>query len=289
MKRLSLLLALLAASAAAHPAYAATPAPIHRYQTGKAVRGLQWMLQGHRPSVYKIAAWRHPINGVYDKRLAQAVRNTKWRLGYKPTNLNGNVAGPTFIGYLKGDHRPFVMRLEAGKRAVALAKAKYRLAHPPVSAKVQLLISDGQYLIARNNFIGYSQVVRMQIVRQRLRLPPLLRFIFEDCSSSVTGLYWLAGLPDPNGRGYDGYGYTGTLASHGRVVWRLGQPLSQLRPGDLIFYGGGFPHHHVTMYLGNGRAFLAWDQHGAIQRSSLVQTGCGRRSSVRRMNGVHGA
>jgi hypothetical protein len=254
MRRLTVLAALLAALITAGPVQAATGA--HRYQTGKNVRALQWLLAGHRPSVYKINAWRHPINGVYDKRVATAVHNMKYRLGYSTAALGGNVAGARFIGYLKGQPRPFTYRLTAGKRVVELQKRKYQLAPPPVSAKVKLLVTDAEYLIAHANLVNYTQDARrMQIVRQQIHLPPLLRYIYEDCSSSVTGLYWLAGLPDPNGRGYDGYGYTGTLAAHGNIVWRLGLPLSLLRPGDLIFYGGGFPHHHVTMYLGNGRVF----------------------------------
>lgn len=256
MKRLIALLAAIVAGLvcfdiAAH----AANTPVHRYQTGQNVRNLQWLLQGHRPSVYKIAAWHHPINGIYDKRLAAAVRNMKWRLGYPTGSLNGNRAGATFIGYLKGDQRPFSYRLTTGKRLLWLAKRRREIKNPPLSAKVKTLISDGQYLINHARLVGYSQVVRMQIVRQKIHLPPLTRFISEDCSSSVTGLYWLAGLPDPNGRGYDGYGYTGTLAAHGRIVWHLGDSLALLRPGDLVFYGGGFPHHHVTMYLGAGRVF----------------------------------
>ena len=35
-----------------------------------------------------------------------------------------------------------------------------------------------------------------------------------DCSGFVTLCYKWAGAPDPNGRGYDGYGYTGTLLQH---------------------------------------------------------------------------
>jgi hypothetical protein len=263
----ALILVLILISPSAH----AATGGLHRYQTGKAVRGLTWLLGGHRPSVYRIQAWRHPVTNVYDKRVAAAVRNMKWRIGYPHQSLNGNVAGATFIAYLKGKHRPISYRVTAGNRIVALQKQRYNLAHPPTSAKVALLIKDAQYLISVRSAIGYSQTTRMQIVRLRLRVPPLSRFIYEDCSSSVTGLYWLAGLPDPNNRGYDGYGYTGTQANHGQVVWHLGQPLSLLRPGDLVFYGGGFPHHHVTMYLGNGRVFSHGSSTGPLNLPVLYR------------------
>lgn len=68
-----------------------------------------------------------------------------------------------------------------------------------------------------------------------------------DCSESATLCYRWAGLPDPNGNGYNGAGYTGTLIEHGRRI-----AIAQARPADLIFYGrGGWPTH-VVVYLGDG-------------------------------------
>src|SRR5437667_43878 len=60
-----------------------------------------------------------------------------------------------------------------------------------------------------------------------------------DCSESVTLTAHLAGLRDPNGRDYDGTGYTGTLldyldnyteATHARI-------------GALVVFGGGTGEH----------------------------------------------
>jgi hypothetical protein len=224
---------------------------VHRYQTGQPVRNLEWLLAGHKPSIFKLVSWRHPISGVYDQRVVDAVANMKYRLGFPKTQLGGGVAGARLIEILKGERkRPFAWKLRTGNRVSATVTGAVIQA-----PKVRTLVADANYLIAHASLVRYSQTRRMDIVRLHLRLPPLNRVIFEDCSSSTTGLYWLADLPDPNGRGYDGYGYTGTQSAHGRIVWRLGQPLSLLRPGDLIFYGGGWPHHHVTMYLGNGRVF----------------------------------
>lgn len=63
-----------------------------------------------------------------------------------------------------------------------------------------------------------------------------------DCSSSFTLHHKEGGAPDPNGRGYDGQGYTGTLVNRGH--WT-----SNPQPGDAFFYGdqgGGVPGHVVT-------------------------------------------
>lgn len=121
------------------------------------------------------------------------------------------------------------------------------------------IIAAALALYAIRDRVHYTQSSRrMQIVKQKLR-PPFAtpRDIYEDCSSSVTGLYFVAGAADPNGRGYDGLGYTGTLSGHGRVV-----RLEEARPGDLVFYGPGWPWGHVALYLGKGRVLSHGSERG---------------------------
>lgn len=77
-----------------------------------------------------------------------------------------------------------------------------------------------------------------------------------DCSGFVTNCYYGGGASDPNGRDFDGAGYTGTLLSHGKKI-----SVIQLKPGDLILYGysrgkPGFPvgsPTHVSLFVGEGR------------------------------------
>ena len=59
-----------------------------------------------------------------------------------------------------------------------------------------------------------------------------------DCSAFVTYCYSWAGAPDPNGLGYNGQGYTGTLLGHGTQI-----SLSQVVPGDVVVYGPGTGWH----------------------------------------------
>jgi cell wall-associated NlpC family hydrolase len=66
-----------------------------------------------------------------------------------------------------------------------------------------------------------------------------------DCSALATWAYYASGLRDPNGLGFNGYGYTGTMQSHGVRV-----PLSKAKPGDCVFYSNP---DHVAIYVGNGR------------------------------------
>lgn len=131
------------------------------------------------------------------------------------------------------------------------------------------LVAYATYLISKASMVHYSQKIegsgrRMQIVRDRMRgWPPLPHAIYEDCSSSVTGLYWLCGLPDPNGRGYDGYGYTGTQVVNGQ---RIALTPGAWRIGDLLIYGNSLSDtRHVAMLIGkDGRVFSHGSESGPV-------------------------
>lgn len=103
--------------------------------------------------------------------------------------------------------------------------------------------------------IHYTQgPARMYGVRHKIR-PPKIPY-YEDCSSFSTWCYWGAGVSDPNGLGYNGWGYTGTLAQHGS---RTTNP----QPGDLAFYGR-YPYTHVVVYIGNGRCISHGSERGPV-------------------------
>src|SRR5689334_2917158 len=67
-----------------------------------------------------------------------------------------------------------------------------------------------------------------------------------DCSGFVTLCYFLAGAPDPNGRGYDGEGWTGTLL---RALPEV--DAADVRRGDLVVWGA-YPGRHVAIVLEPG-------------------------------------
>lgn len=64
-----------------------------------------------------------------------------------------------------------------------------------------------------------------------------------DCSGFVTLCYFLAGAPDPNGRRYDGEGWTGTLLAHMTAV-----APDDVQPGDVVVYGAA-PGRHCAVVL----------------------------------------
>jgi cell wall-associated NlpC family hydrolase len=65
-----------------------------------------------------------------------------------------------------------------------------------------------------------------------------------DCSGFVTLCYFLAGARDPNGLGYDGRGWTGTLLRHMAEVAEAGV-------GDVVVFGT-YPGHHAAIVLEPG-------------------------------------
>jgi peptidoglycan hydrolase-like protein with peptidoglycan-binding domain len=89
----------------------------------------------------------------------------------------------------------------------------------------------------------YSQERPMDLMNDLYHLP-----VWNDCSEFATKAYKFAGAKDPNGNGYNGYGFTGTLAQHGRVV-----DLVHAQIGDLVLYGHAPSFSHVAIYIGKGR------------------------------------
>lgn len=76
-----------------------------------------------------------------------------------------------------------------------------------------------------------------------------------DCSAFDTWCYKSGGAPDPNGFGYNGYGFTGTMLEHGT---QIATPVV----GCLVFYG--HPVSHVALYIGNGRVISHGSEAGPL-------------------------
>jgi len=116
------------------------------------------------------------------------------------------------------------------------------------------MLLAAQYWYSHRSQIAYSQYRPFQLGR-----PPWVPSRW-DCSAFVTNVFYAGGAPDPNGRGYDRQGYTGTLSAHG-----VRSTLSDLDLMDLIFYGSSrrgtaaFPYgsatHVAALYAGNGKVY----------------------------------
>lgn len=112
-------------------------------------------------------------------------------------------------------------------------------------------VAAGRLAIRNRGVIHYTQGPRrMSGVRGRL-VPPRYG-TWEDCSSWATWIAFVMDqaarriggrLPDPNGLGYSGWGYTGTQIAHGRSVSAFAGPPAF----TFVFYG--WPIGHVAVKL----------------------------------------
>jgi peptidoglycan hydrolase-like protein with peptidoglycan-binding domain len=112
----------------------------------------------------------------------------------------------------------------------------------PVSGLRAKIIAEAQWGLSNARDIHYKQLRPMDGLGQRRKLP-----LDTDCSGFVTLCYKWAGAEDPNGLGYSGQGYTGTLLSH---LSRVSQ--SQVRAGDLVLWARGGRGEHVSLVLEPG-------------------------------------
>lgn len=116
------------------------------------------------------------------------------------------------------------------------------------------------YLLDHEVDVHYAQVRPMRTVHlsesqavAQLQHGPGLTM---DCSEAVTCLCKWAGLHDPNGRGYSGEGFTGTLLAH---LPHYHDPAGA-KVGALVVFGPG-TGDHVAMVMEPGADPLLWS-HG---------------------------
>ena len=98
------------------------------------------------------------------------------------------------------------------------------------------IVAAARWGLANEPRIHYGEARPFPLAR---RLP-----LTTDCSGFATLCYFLAGAPDPNGLGYSGEGWTGTLLRH---LARTELP----RAGDLVVWGA-YPGHHCAVVLEPG-------------------------------------
>lgn len=125
------------------------------------------------------------------------------------------------------------------------------------------------WTVEHEPLIHYAQVRPMRTVRFREQELATLfdagHSIAMDCSEGVTLLCRLAGLADPNGRGYDGAGFTGTMLD---TLPHYTKP-SSANVGALVVFGPG-SGDHVCMVDTPGADPLLWS-HGSEGGPRLVK------------------
>lgn len=103
------------------------------------------------------------------------------------------------------------------------------------------MVANCRWAIAHRDGFRYEQVRPIPAGLPRRQLP-----VTTDCSGFVTLMAQWSGIDDPNGRGYNGEGYTGTLLEHLPAA-----ALGRTRPGDIAVFGR-FPGVHCAVLLEGG-------------------------------------
>ncbi|QSQ19981.1 peptidoglycan-binding protein [Pyxidicoccus parkwayensis] len=112
----------------------------------------------------------------------------------------------------------------------------------PVSGLREKIVSEAQWGVSNAAGIHYQQLRPMDGINQRHKLP-----LYTDCSGFVTLCYKWAGAGDPNGLGFNGQGYTGSMLGYLSAVSQ-----SQVKAGDLVLWARNGQGEHVAMVIEPG-------------------------------------
>lgn len=184
-------------------------------------------------------AARNRRSGAYGSLTVRDVE--RFKRAFAPRAADGHYVGANVWSHLERFLGRAERRLLA--QAAALERARSREGR---DARIRAQVAaEGHWLLAHRWEFHYAQVrpyassLRSALARTR-----------TDCSASVTLEWKDGGGPDPNGRGFDGQGYTGTL-------WGRGELVRVPEPADLAFYGDmgpvfGHAPSHVALEVGDG-------------------------------------
>jgi hypothetical protein len=105
------------------------------------------------------------------------------------------------------------------------------------------MVANCLWAVGHRDRFRYEQVRPIPVGAARDGGEPII----TDCSGFVTLMARWSGIEDPNGRGYQGEGWTGTLLEHLPAVG-----FTRTRPGDIAVFGT-FPGAHCAVLLESGR------------------------------------
>lgn len=175
------------------------------------------------------------IDGSFGPHTASACTLAKYKLGY-PSAAIKPTYGDQLKGYLTGKLK---LPRDYQERERARSGVSYIVFEQ--QALRQKIKSIALWGVANTAAIHYEQKRPIDGINHPYELP-----LYTDCSGFVTLCYRWAGAPDPNGRSFDGLGFTGTLLQHMHAIM-----LSQVKVGDVVVYGA-YPGHHTCVVIEPG-------------------------------------
>ncbi|HEV8602467.1 MAG TPA: NlpC/P60 family protein [Gaiellaceae bacterium] len=139
------------------------------------------------------------------------------------------------------------------------------------------IVSHANWGVRNRAQIHYLQLRPIDGIGQPRKLP-----LSTDCSGWVTDCYNWAGAADPNGRNYDGQGFTGTLLAHCKRIDR-----DDLKLGDLVVFGPGDGDHVVLIATrGADPVVVSLGSEPGPIRLRLSQEAAYHRPPIRYLNGL---
>jgi hypothetical protein len=190
------------------------------------------------------------VDGVFGIQTAHATENAKFHLGYPARDIKPQF-GDLIRGILSGKIKPSkqMVRLANERKGTSFLKFEEM-------AQRHQIVQIAHWGVANTYSIHYEELRPIDGISHKYKLP-----LWTDCSGFATLCYKWAGAPDPNGRAFDGYGYTGTLLQHMKHI-----PHYMADIADLVVFGS-FPGHHVVILTGLGGQCVS---HGQEHDPSLT-------------------
>ena len=115
------------------------------------------------------------------------------------------------------------------------------------------IVDQARWGIAHQPAIHYAEIRPIPLEQYKHHQLPLT----TDCSGWVTCCNYAAGAPDPNGLGYNGAGFTGTLLDHLETI-----NLRDAKVADLVVFGAHPGNHVVIILEGAGESNPLVGSHG---------------------------
>lgn len=185
--------------------------------------------------------WDTAHDGTYGRHTARAVELSAWAIGIGDRDLkelrqHSHCTKAIQQWVRHPETRNDSQKARAEKRRPALARKikEHRGARKEI-------VSNAVWGVHNEPQIHYEQRRPIDGLSHPRRLP-----LYTDCSGFATDCYKWAGAPDPNGRGYDGEGFTGTILQATQHVSK-----TQAKAADLVVFGG-YPGTHVVILVDAG-------------------------------------
>ena len=185
--------------------------------------------------------WQTKKDGQYGEHTVHAVALSAWSIGIGDEDLaplkdHGACSQQlqTWIRHPEERNDAQKERAEKIKDEVAKKIEEHKNARSGI-------LEVAKWGCAHEPEIHYQQLRPMDGINSPHKLP-----LHTDCSGFATLAYKWAGGPDPNGSGFNGLGFTGTMLGHCRHVSK-----SAAKPGDLVVFGA-YPGTHVVILVEDG-------------------------------------